>query len=66
MQRTNGAMLTPALARNARAAAVSDLAWWMAFWGWADKKLEAKQMTETQLLANESIMEKEYAKPFSR
>ena len=44
----------------------SDVDWWRAFWRWADKKLEAKQMTQTQLEANEAIMEKEYAKPFNR
>jgi len=65
MQR-NGAMLTPALARQSRQSLQSDVDWWKAFWRWADKKLEAKTMTETQLEANESIMEKEYAKPFSR
>ena len=65
MQR-NGAMLTPALARQSRQSMPSDVDWWREFWRWADKKLEAKQMTQTQLEANEAIMEKEYAKPFNR
>lgn len=65
MQR-NEAMLTPALARRSRVISPSDVDWWKAFWRWADSRLEAKKMTETQLEANVIIMEKEYAKPISR
>lgn len=59
MQRS-GAMITPANARATRQKAGDDIEWWKAFWRWCDSQMDKGAMSDAQLQANISIMEKVY------